>query len=85
MSKSEPTPAPVTPEQAEMFAGEWFEEAYNTGVIFDACRLAGVTDHIVDLAEKKRIERAICKRMFELAKGAIMDAFVTAATDVLAR
>jgi hypothetical protein len=75
----------VTSEQAEMFADEWFEESYNTSVVFEACRLTGVTDHIVDVNEKRRFERAVCMRMFELAKNAIVDAFTTAATDVLSR
>lgn len=75
----------VTRVEAESFADEWFEESYNTSVVFDACRLTGVTDHIVDLREKRRIERAICERMFELAKDAIIGAFTTAVSDVITR
>ncbi len=73
----------VTREQAEMFADEWFEESYNTGMVLDACRLTGVTEGLAP-EEQTRIEKAICWRVSELAKAAIVEAFVTAAGDVLA-
>ena len=78
----------VTAKHGETFAEEWFKESRSTLVLVDAfatTQLVVWPEDDADAQERfKDIEDEIFDRIFAAARGAIGEAFVKAAREVLA-
>ena len=79
----------VTQVDGDAFAAEWFRQSLENGALSEAFDLADVltwpNDDGPGDADYHDLQEEICRRVLDAVRRQVSEAFVTAATDVLAR